>query len=78
MTHCQVERSLVDISSRYIRNFDALYMMALVETALPYEVRFLREAIWQHYARQISLKVTIPVSDLPTNRLYFNTILYSA
>jgi hypothetical protein len=37
-------------------------MLALAETALDHEVLLLRDAIWKHYARQISLKVTIPVS----------------
>ncbi|PMD34915.1 hypothetical protein L207DRAFT_128873 [Hyaloscypha variabilis F] len=46
----------------YIRNLDASYMLALAETAAPHEVPLLRDAIWKHYIRQKSLKVSIPVS----------------
>jgi hypothetical protein len=37
-------------------------MLALAETAAPHEVPLLRDAIWKHYIRQKSLKVSIPVS----------------
>jgi len=35
---------------------------ALAETAAFREVAVLREALWKHFARQMSLKVEIPVS----------------
>jgi len=38
-------------------------MLALIETAQFYEVPLLRDTIWKHYARQTSLKVTIPVGN---------------
>jgi hypothetical protein len=43
-------------------------MLALAETAASHEVPLLRDAIWKYYARQTSLKVSIPVSV----RLYKN------
>jgi len=66
------DRFFANISSRYVKDFDALHLLALAETALLYEVPLLRDAIWQHYARQISLKVTNPVS----HQLYFDVILW--
>ncbi|KAE9369078.1 hypothetical protein N431DRAFT_345415 [Stipitochalara longipes BDJ] len=56
----------------YIRNLDASYMLALAETALSHEVPLLRDAIWKHYARQTSLKVTIPYRGYKIFQLEFH------
>jgi hypothetical protein len=42
-------------------------MLALTETAADHEVPLLRDAIWNHYNRQTSLKVRIPVSSHVSN-----------
>ena len=47
---------------RYIENMQPSDIRALAETAAFREVAVLREALWKHFARQMSLKVEIPVS----------------